>query len=100
MGQYKELVMPFRDNSWPENATCITSTENACRGHHAYDLTFWEATVLDANGTYVQRHYTNQEIREMIRPTDYRMPYVYSQFQWPHCDAQGYVFSSPTDLNK
>ena len=85
--------MPFKNKTWPNGGeTCLTYETSSCKGHHSYDLTFWESTAMDPDGSYSKRHYSNQETRDMIRPDAYRMPYVYSQFEWPHCSEEGYDF--------
>jgi hypothetical protein len=100
--QYRELTRPFTDRSW-NNATgadgepgrfCVVD-QSGCKGHHAGDLTFWYSVSLDASdGVYRRKHLTNEELRERMRPDQYTLPYIYNNFDWPHCSAQGYSFPS------
>ena len=33
---------------------------------------------------------TNIELYENLHPKNRELPYVYDNFEWPHCTAQGY----------
>lgn len=93
--QYKERVFPFMETVWDGESICTTSgTNDGCKGHNAYDLTFW-ATVTKIDGVYQKTHLTNQEVRDAVRPSNYSMPYIYDHFDWPHCHSQGITFPSP-----
>jgi len=91
--QYKYLAMPFTDHSWDSSGVCIVP-DVGCKGHHAYDLTTFEANIINDVGNSTElRYLTNQEIRDSVRPgSSYRMPYLYEHFEWKHCDDEGYIF--------
>ena len=44
-----------------------------------------------------QSHLTNGEILEYSNPHEYRLPYIYDNFQWTHCEAAGYRFRMSDD---
>lgn len=89
--QYKELVNPFTNRNWTTgDAVC---TGSICKGHHSYDLSYFH-TVVEVNGTYEKHYLTNEEIRDAIRPSTYRMSYIYDNFDWPHCIDEGINFPS------
>ncbi|KAH8045203.1 hypothetical protein JL722_14354 [Aureococcus anophagefferens] len=78
--QYKRIVKPFSSPGWeaPDGPTkyCITDYDGIgasdCKGHHPWDL------------------------HAMGDPRAYALPYVYDDFTWPHCDAEGHVFPPPS----
>merc|ERR1711964_177181 len=43
--------------------------------------------LLDQDSTGV---YTNQALYDRLHPANDYMPYVYDNFEWPHCEALGY----------
>ena len=58
--------------------------------------TFARSSYYDAvSGRFVRRFATNAEIFEYSNPSDYKLPYVYDSFEWPHCEADGVVFPKP-----
>jgi hypothetical protein len=119
--QYKSLVQPFEDATWPYfNSThtdvCSdlhyphmhdgSSSANpgahastaapSCQGHHATDLTYWPSVSVDAaTGSYVKSYLTNGEVLSMTTPSaSYGAPYVYEHFEWTHCAAHGVAFKA------
>ena len=103
--QYRRLVKPFDGNasdaSWlgssDHSAYCSTpKPDYECHGHHPWDLTVFQTDHYDAvSGRFVRRFATNAEIFEYSNPSDYKLPYVYDSFEWPHCEADGVVFPKP-----
>merc|ERR1711918_252996 len=71
---------------WNGEFIC-TGSNSGCKGHNAYDLTFW-ATVTKIDGVYQKTHLTNQEVRDAVRPSNYSMPYIYDHFDWPRCHGK------------
>ena len=104
---YKRLVEPFLDANWtnpraPDQRTqyCISDNGNTvtrCKGHHAYDLVPWQVHRLGPDGTFDAdpSFVTNGELFDLSDPRDYRLPYVYDDFAWPHCVQAGYAFPAP-----
>jgi hypothetical protein len=96
--QYRDQVRPFTDMSWANissDSTCNYG-ETDCKGHNAYDTTYFQATVWDEyNKVYVRKHLTNVEMRNSINPTEkfYRMSYLYNHFEWAHCSELGVDFA-------
>ena len=65
----------------------------ACKGHHPWDLTFWQLTAKNGTGAFVKSYLTNEEVRVLTSPSEnYSLPYIYNHFDWPHCDEAGYPF--------
>ena len=59
-----------------------------CYGHNPYDVTFFKSTHQLADGTYMQTHLTNWEVRQnqMVKG-NYGLPYLYNHYEWGHCEA-------------
>lgn len=52
--------------------------------------------MKDADGVYQIDYATNEEVAQSINPAgDYKVPYIYDHFEWPHCVDQGYAFHFP-----
>lgn len=99
--QYKDLVQPFTDKTWildekglsKSGEACLYYSDGECKGHNAYDLTFWKSVTMGADGSFSAEYLTNEELRNAMLPTDgYALPYVYNSFEWKHCDELGDVF--------
>ncbi|KAH8077199.1 hypothetical protein JL720_10162 [Aureococcus anophagefferens] len=75
---YKALALPFKEHLWedisagPGKSLYCTEDMTECRGHHPWDLTFWQVTAKNGTDGYVKSYLTNEE--------------------WPHCDEDGYPF--------
>jgi len=106
--QYKRLAKPFGSPAWenPRESEgqrtqyCISDNGNTitdCKGHHPYDVAPWKIHKLGADGNFEANasFVTNGELYDLSDPRDYRLPYVYDAFEWPHCDAAGYAFPPP-----
>lgn len=94
--QYKDLVRPFTNGEWILDNETSTYCTNiiGCKGHHAYDLTYWKQVFQTSSGVYTTRHRTNIEVRDAVTPTgDYSVPYIYD-FGWPHCEEVGVIFKT------
>lgn len=65
-------------------------TKKQCPGHGAND-TIPFRDFLDRDETY-----TNQEFYDFMYPFNPELPYMYDNFLWEHCEAQGYNFTAPT----
>ena len=57
-------------------------------GHHPGDLTVGTSVVRQTDGTYQALLMTNEEALGAVTPGDgYAVPYVYSDFEWKHCEV-------------
>lgn len=95
--QYKLLVDPGMRPAWPSNSsrTCKWQALGfGCHGHHAEDLTVYRTTVLDGGAYFRNTPITNLEMLVAADPRDYRLDYIYDNFNWPHCD-QSAAFDMP-----
>lgn len=95
--QYKHMVNEFSYQGWdnPDGSTQMCSDGNGCLGHNAYDITPFQSKVKDKQGNYVMMHLTNAQLYEFAHPTNYSLSYGYDNFDWEHCDAQGFTFVEP-----
>ena len=119
--QYKALIQPFKDETWPNvnsthtdvcstlhyphmhdgdsssdpGADAVTAAPN-CLGHHATDLTYWPSVSADATtGAYTKTYLTNGEVLSATSPSaTYSAPYIYEHFEWSHCETHGITFKS------
>jgi hypothetical protein len=96
---YKALALPFKEHLWedisagPGKSLYCTEDMTECRGHHPWDLTFWQVTAKNGTDGYVKSYLTNEEVRQLTSPNEnYSLPYIYNHFEWPHCDEDGYPF--------
>lgn len=98
--QYKDLVMPFKNKDWvitDESIYCrFPAGTTDCKGHHAYDLTFFRTVMKDTSGEYKVQFWTNEEVRNAALPVTgtYMLPYVYNTFEWSHCKEVGVDFKT------
>ena len=110
---YKKLAREFTDQGWgnpnPESGPSRLCTNNGCKGHHADDVIPFDVMAVrvtdDAtpaadgvaaattDGSYEVAQLTNRELYAALDPRAARMPYVYDNFEWSHCDADGVHFS-------
>lgn len=98
--QYKDMAIPFKNEDWvisDESTYCrFPAGTTDCKGHHAYDLTFFKTAMKDMSGQYKSKHWTNEEVRNAALPvtSTYMLPYVYNSFEWNHCKEVGVDFMS------
>ena len=94
--QYKMLARPFTSLAWTDSAGPYCEYTGTCKGHHGFDVTAFANAHLDAaSGEFREAYLTNGELLAAIDPNDYRMPYIYENFEWPHCAAEhGVAFPS------
>ena len=72
---------------WPDNsAWSVEGTRTAyCHGHNVDDVLPFTGLFDDSNGPY-----TNRELLALADPADSGAPYIYDNFEWPHCLDEGY----------
>lgn len=96
--QYKSIIRPFKNVSWDtNNDACIYSSSTNCEGHNQNDLTFWKSITYNTTiNAFEKQHRSNIEVREAALsaslPDSYMLPYVYSNFNWSHCEAVDVYF--------
>merc|ERR1712070_1141052 len=96
--QYKSIIKPFTNVSWDtNNDACIYSSSTNCEGHNQNDLTFWKSITYNTTiNAFEKQHRSNIEVREAALsaslPDSYMLPYVYSNFNWSHCEAVDVYF--------
>lgn len=78
------------DETWISDSTCV--------GHNEYDVQpfhdlFLEEQVSEREGEASsevpasKKYYTNGELYGLLHPSEMNLPYVYDNFEWPHCDV-------------
>ena len=104
--QWKRIIQPFTDAEWSidQGTTefCIYTSYD-CKGHHSADLTLWPTTYENDQGDFVTTHLSNGELLRYSNPTDdaeYRLPYIFDNFAWEHCEEQGFAFRTIGDASR
>jgi len=92
---WRQLNKPFLDNTWTtENSykgTFYKDLSTACCGHGPNDVMSWFIRLDDPDkgwGAFytVGQYYDNSNTAQV----GYVVPYVYDNYEWPHCDEEGY----------
>jgi hypothetical protein len=84
--QHKKLMGQLTDESWPDSSLSLYG--DTCSGQEATDTV--QVTDIFKDGD----SFTNAGYMEYIDPTSTNLPYVYDNFEWPHCEEAGYSFST------
>ncbi|CAN0178363.1 unnamed protein product [Pylaiella littoralis] len=72
-----------------EMPTCI---KGICEGHNADDMLPFKVKV---KGEIVEM--TNLEWYDFIYPDNEDLPYMYNEFSWGHCAAEGFYMGTPVE---
>ena len=72
---------------WPDNsAWSVEGTRTAyCHGHNVDDVLPFTGLFDSDSGPY-----TNRELLALADPKYDKAPYIYDNFEWPHCLDEGY----------
>ena len=112
--QYKLLTGGFADESWYtdpvnqkicEKPSCFNSTHgftsywpHCCYGHYENDQ------MLDFESGNVNNHVgpTNKEFLAISDPrsAEYKLPYIYDEFSWTHCDENDFIGLMEGKINR
>lgn len=87
----------FTDETWPNdskhsyfhevyNSEGSLLQNESCYGHAADDVMIWR-NLFDEE----DRYYTNSELYSELSPTSENLPYIYDNFRWAHCAAEGFA---------
>ena len=71
-----------------------TCTFEWCEGMDEDDLLTTRFTGSWCDGICEDGQVTHGEFLKLLDVDDYKMPYVYDDFTWEHCEAQGYYFEA------
>ena len=55
-----------------------------------YQTTIWHDLFEDGITPYNSTFYTVAELMDLFSPFTVTIPYVYDDFEWKHCEEQGY----------
>ena len=105
IGDFMESASPSDPLFWPTHPTLdrmwqwrmingmddMSWSTSTCWGHNEDDVTVWHAGF---EGGSTETRYTNADLMVLFDPTNSSIPYVYDNFEWPHCAEEGY----PSDL--
>jgi hypothetical protein len=83
---WKRLGDPQFVEDWPHN-------EGSCYGHNPEDLQPLKKGLFgekEAERSGTANYYRNSELYEQLHPENEKLPYVYADFSWPHCEQLGY----------
>lgn len=78
------------DETWISDATCVGHNEEDVQPFH--DL-FLEEQDSEREGQVssevptMKKYYTNGELYKLLHPAEADLPYVYDNFDWPHCEV-------------
>merc|ERR1712046_567354 len=83
-----------RINGW-ENDDWIDNTAwsvdgfqiSYCYGHNLADVLSWPKHIYSPN----YGPYTNADVLTITHPDNDAATYVYDNFEWPHCEENGYL---------
>lgn len=68
------------DDTWAYDA-------DVCLGHNPDDLQPWTSQLFGLDG---EQMLTNTELYELMNPGADVLPYIYDNYNWPHCKLLGY----------
>ncbi|CAM9529630.1 unnamed protein product [Ectocarpus sp. 12 AP-2014] len=86
---------PVFNETWISDSTCVGHNADDVQPFHDLFLEEHEGepdVIGSAGGESVgplKGYYTNAELYDLLHPAGMQLPYVYDNFAWPHCDAQG-----------
>lgn len=83
-----KAINGFKNNTWEDNMSRSVSFQNVgyCWGHNFDDVTVWK-NLFDDDDT----PYSNKDLYEVFDSTkSTAMPYIYDNFEWTHCEEEGY----------
>ncbi|CAB1110722.1 unnamed protein product [Ectocarpus sp. CCAP 1310/34] len=86
---------PVFNETWISDSTCVGHNADDVQPFHDLFLEEHEGepdVVGSAGGESVgplKGYYTNAELYDLLHPAGMQLPYMYDNFAWPHCDAQG-----------
>eukprot|EP00752_Nemacystus_decipiens_P001330 g1320.t1 len=83
---------PIFNETWISDSTCIGHNEDDVQPFH--DLFLEEQVAgreeeVSSGVPVMKNYYTNGELYDLLHPSEMNLPYVYDNFEWPHCDEQG-----------
>ena len=101
IGDFMESASPSDPLFWPTHPTLdrmwqwrmingmddMSWSTSTCWGHNEDDVTVWHAGF---EGGSTETRYTNADLMVLFDPTNSSIPYVYDNFEWPHCAEEGY----------
>jgi len=100
--QWRLMHVPFTEEEWPlednYRGSVYKDLPQQCNGHGPDDTLLWRMNMDD--GDSEAKQYTNVEMYSLSNPSgEYKMPYVYDYFKWPHCLEEGFDLVNIGPLN-
>lgn len=81
---YMRLGTRTFDETWDSTHTCY--------GHNPTNFQPFKGSLMDDDDH--SKFYTNIELYNLLSPTNPKLPYIYSDFEWTHCTFLGYSMSN------
>jgi hypothetical protein len=75
-----------RDGQFDHFKWAWVNNEEDCYGHRSYDAMPFSTLFGEETGPH---YYSNSELFNNFRPENPSLPYVYDDFNWPHCWSSG-----------
>lgn len=101
----KRLAAQDFDETWDPYHTCVGHNPVDLQPFHnlfpAWDYTNSTLSDVDspAEGAAtadqpagLKQYYSNAELYDLLRPDTEDLPYMYDNFQWPHCSVSRLLF--------
>ena len=73
-------MRPDRRKRWGDSWS--VDRNETCVGHGYHDTVPWRNFIGEGS----TEDYTNQQLLEFFDPRNPRLPHVYDNFEWDHCD--------------
>jgi len=90
---WKMLNGGLDEYEWAEDNIIPAGMDHTCYLHGPNDRMPWKL-MMDTGSKRVQKTYSNKEMFSATNPIgDFKMPYVYDNFEWPHCIDEGFDFN-------
>jgi len=92
--QWRKLQGVTGTEHWPDGADFHTGfywgggNGETCWGHNPSDVMIWSNLFLDDRLN--SQPYTVRQLFHFMDPASGNLPYVYDNFVWEHCEAEGY----------
>eukprot|EP00903_Cladosiphon_okamuranus_P013119 g12236.t1 len=80
------------DETWIADHTCYGHNPDDFQPFHNLFVKDTPSPAEDRREKEVEavkKYYTNRQLYTMFKPDQMDSPYIYDNFEWPHCDEQG-----------
>ena len=85
------LICDWSDVAKDSTTNLPTCDVGTCPGHNEDDVLPFEGFI---EGQKEGEMLTNREMYDFLSPFNEKLPYVYDNFRWAHCDKEGFTFGA------